>query len=128
MDESLDVWVIPGHGRAPPPGHPTVPQIRRALSQHLHHHQAAVDGEDLAGDERGLVAGEEDDRSRDLLGLAESPERRRRASCSLSASGRSWVSSVSTKPGATALQVIVRLASSRALALVSPMTPAFADE
>ena len=45
---------------------------------------------------------------------------------SLRASGRSRVSSVSTKPGATALQVIDRLASSRAVALVRPMSPAFA--
>src|SRR5438045_557567 len=42
----------------------------------LHHHQAAVDGEDLAGDERGLVAGEERDRIGDLRRLAEPPQRR----------------------------------------------------
>jgi hypothetical protein len=44
------------------------------------------------------------------------------------ASGRSWVSSVRTKPGATALQVIPRDASSRAVAFVRPMRPAFAAE
>ena len=37
----------------------------------LHHHQAAVDGEHLAGDEGGLVAGEEGDGVGDLLGRAE---------------------------------------------------------
>src|SRR4029077_11020037 len=45
-----------------------------------------------------------------------------------SASGRSWVSSVRTNPGATALTVMEREASSRATALVKPMRPAFADE
>ena len=66
----------------------------------LHHHQAAVDGEDLAGDERGLVAGEEGDRGGDLLGRRRSgPSGVRAVISSLSASGRSWVSSVRTKPG-----------------------------
>ena len=46
----------------------------------------------------------------------------------LSASGRSWVSSVRTNPGATALTVIERLASSRAVALVRPISPALAAE
>ena len=45
-----------------------------------------------------------------------------------SASGRSFVSSVRTKPGATALTVIERLPSSRAVAFVRPIRPAFADE
>jgi hypothetical protein len=45
-----------------------------------------------------------------------------------SASGRSFVSSVRTKPGATALQVMPRDASSRAVAFVRPINPAFADE
>jgi hypothetical protein len=45
-----------------------------------------------------------------------------------SASGRSFVSSVRTKPGATALQVIPREASSRAVAYESPISPALAAE
>jgi hypothetical protein len=45
-----------------------------------------------------------------------------------SAAGRSCVSSVRTNPGATALQVMPREASSRAVAFVSPIRPAFAAE
>ena len=45
----------------------------------------------------------------------------------MSGSGRSWVSSVSTNPGATALAVMPRDASSRAVALVRPISPAFAE-
>ncbi len=37
------------------------------------------------------------------------------------------MSSVSTNPGATAFAVMPREASSRAVALVSPMSPAFAE-
>ena len=48
--------------------------------------------------------------------------------CSWRFWGRSCVSSVSTKPGATALQVMPREASSRAVAFVSPIRPAFAAE
>ena len=44
----------------------------------------------------------------------------------LSSSGRSWVSSVRTNPGATALTVMPREASSRAVALVKPISPALA--
>ena len=43
-----------------------------------HHHQAAVDGEDLAGDVGGLVRGEERDGVGDLLGRPEAAERRAR--------------------------------------------------
>ena len=42
--------------------------------------------------------------------------------------GRSLVSSVTTKPGATALQVMPRDATSRAVALVRPIRPALDDE
>ena len=59
---------------------------------------------------------------------AEAPERRAVGDLVHSGSGRSWVSSVSTNPGATALTVMPREASSRAVALVSPISPAFADE
>ena len=48
-------------------------------SSRLHHDQAAVDGEDLAGDERRLVGDEEGDRGGDLLGRAEAAQRRARA-------------------------------------------------
>ncbi len=44
------------------------------------------------------------------------------------ASDRPDVSSVSTNPGATALQVMPREASSRAVAFVSPIRPALAAE
>ena len=43
--------------REPPRGPFDDARARRPL----HHHQAAVDGEDLAGDEGGLVGGEEGD-------------------------------------------------------------------
>ena len=43
-------------------------------------------------------------------------------------SGSVSVSSVSTNPGATAFAVMPREATSRAVALVSPIRPAFADE
>ena len=39
-----------------------------------------------------------------------------------------FVRSVGTKPGATALQVMLRLAISRATVFVNPMRPAFAAE
>ena len=77
----------------------------------------------------GLVRGEEGDGVGDLLRGAEAPERRAvgdlvherlRAGPGSARSGRS--------PGATALTVMPRDASSRAVALVSPMSPAFADE
>ena len=45
----------------------------------LHHHQAAIDGQDLAGDVGGLVGGEEGDRLGDLVGRPEAAERRARA-------------------------------------------------
>ena len=41
----------------------------------LHHHQTAIDRKDLAGDEGGLIAGQEGDRVGDLGGRAEPPER-----------------------------------------------------
>ena len=44
----------------------------------LHHHEAAVDGQHLARDERGLVGGEEGDRVGDLLGRPEPTQRRAR--------------------------------------------------
>ena len=44
----------------------------------LHHHQAAVDGEHLARDVRGLVRGEEGDRVGDLLRLTEAAQGRAR--------------------------------------------------
>ena len=47
-------------------------------------------------------------------------------SASLAAGGRSAISSVSIRPGAIALQVIPRLASSRAVVLVRPISPALA--
>jgi drug/metabolite transporter superfamily protein YnfA len=47
---------------------------------------------------------------------------------SWSSSGRSLVSSVMMNPGATALAVIPRLATSRATAFVRPIRPAFEDE
>ena len=40
------------------------PADREGLGHSLHHHQAAVDGEHLAGDERGLVLSQERDRMR----------------------------------------------------------------
>ncbi len=50
--------------REPPGMRPIRPN---GTPSRLHHHQAAVDGEHLARDERGLVGGEEGDRVRDLL-------------------------------------------------------------
>ena len=47
---------------------------------------------------------------------------------SLTLAGKESVSSVTTKPGATALQVMPRDATSRAVALVRPMRPALDDE
>ena len=47
-------------------------------------------------------------------------------SASLAAGGRSAVRSVSIRPGAIALQVIPRLASSRAVVFVRPISPALA--
>ena len=47
---------------------------------------------------------------------------------SFSSLGRSLVSFVGTKPGATALTVMLRVATSRARALVKPRMPALAAE
>jgi hypothetical protein len=60
-------------------------------------------------------------------GVPNRPSGVRSVSCAFSGSGRSCVSYVSTKPGATALTVMLRDASSRAAAFVSPMRPAFAE-
>ena len=48
----------------------------RTHGPRLHHDQAAVDGEDLSGDERRLVRHEEGDGGGDLLGRAETVQRR----------------------------------------------------
>ncbi len=61
-------------------------------------------------------------------GLPKRPSGVRAVISSRSSWARPAVSSVSMNPGATALQVMPRLASSRAVALVSPMSPALADE
>jgi len=94
----------------------------------LHHHEPAVDGEDVTRDVRGLVGGEERDGVGDLLGRPEAAEGVALRIASWIVSGRPAVSSVSTKPGATALHVMPRLATSRATAFVRPMSPAFAAE
>jgi hypothetical protein len=52
------------------------PSTRRGRPSEPHYHQAAVDGEDLAGDEGGLVGGEERDGAGNLLGRSELAERR----------------------------------------------------
>ncbi len=57
------------HGAAPGSDGPPARRV-------LHHHQAAVDGQHLAGDVRGFVRGEERDGVRDLVGRAEPAERR----------------------------------------------------
>ena len=95
----------------------------------LHHHQAAVDGQHLAGDVRRLVGGEEGDCVGDLARLAEAAQ-----GGALDELGLEIVGQVlgqlrddeaRAPPRCT---VMPRLASSRAVALVSPMSPALADE
>ena len=99
---------------------------RRSL---LHHHQAAVDGEHLARDVRRLVRGQERDRVGDLVGRAEAAERRALGDLLLAGRRSDPVSARSGRtPGATALTVMPRDASSRAAAFVSPIRPALADE
>ena len=104
------------------------------------------DVQDLAMDVVGELRAEEQDRPRRLLGLGGAAERddhgRHRAHLLgdaqldlLAAGARSRppssfaaVSRVSTKPNATALQLILKPPHSLATVLVRPTTPAFADE
>ena len=60
---------------APELGLPVGRRWNRACPPALHHHEAAVDRKDLAGDERGLVRAEEGDGVGDLVGRAEAAER-----------------------------------------------------
>ena len=50
------------------------------------------------------------------------------AACIVSPFSFAWVSRVSTKPKATALQLILNCPHSLATVLVRPVTPAFAEE
>src|SRR5438034_8547175 len=63
-------------GRSLPPGAVQAVADRSSVEPGLHHHQAAVDGQHLPRDERGLVADEERDGVGDLLGRAEPAEGR----------------------------------------------------
>ena len=94
----------------------------------LHHHEAAVHAKDLARDERGLVAGEERDGVGDLLGRAEPRERRPVRDLVLQRVGEVLRQLGQHEAGSNRVDVMERLANSRALAFVRPIKPAFADE
>ena len=78
------------------------------LPPRLNHREATIDPEDLAGDVAGLVGGEEGDGRGDLVDGGEAAPRRGGLDGSLTVAGSESVSSVTTKPGATALTVILR--------------------
>ena len=87
------------------------------------HAEAAVDGDDRAGDVAGRVGAEEGHDGATSSGL---PSRPRGTVCSAhvrQSSGRPSVMAVTIGPGATTLQVMPRAASSRATARVRPDQP-----
>ena len=93
----------------------------------LHHDQAAVHADDTTRDVGRLVQADEHDDVGDLLRCPETPQGRRGAGL-LDSRGQRGVMSVTPKPSATALQVIPRLATSRAVAVVGPIGPTLAAE
>ena len=87
--------------------------------------EAAVHGQNLAGDVGGSVGHQEDDGRGHVLGACP----RGRAGSLAKTASRAFsdiasVMSVSMKPGAIALTVMPREASSRATDFVKPITPA----
>ena len=92
----------------------------------LPHAHAAVDVEDVAGDIGGFVAGQEDDGGGDFAILPHAREGMRASISSLTFSGSGSVIGVAIKPGAMALTVMLREATSLAMARVKPIKAAFA--
>src|SRR5437867_7966418 len=87
---------------------------------------ASVDDEHLSGDVARVVRDKERDRVRDILHRSEALERDLFQQLVLHLWRERLGEVVGTNPGATALQVMFRLAISRATLLVSPMMPGFA--
>ncbi len=102
--------------------------MREKFERDLSHGHAAIDSDDLARDVTRGRAGKECNNSGDVLGFAERGEGDFSDDGFLMSSGSSSVMSVVMKPGATALQVTPRPASSRATALVKPIRPALLAE